>query len=296
MMNDIRTFTERIRIWAKSRQDLRAVILIGSQARQQPPADEFSDLDLVLFCANAAVYARDEDWLKAVGTPWLAVRSTTGRGDPEWDVVFDGVVKVDFVFCDLNLELQTAALAVVLQHSPYGFVYERGVRVLFDRENADAEGHFLTFPRQPLPNPTAKEFSQTIQRFFLQALRAARFLRRGELWRAARLINGGIKDPTLTILEWHARCSRETAPDTWYEGHFLEQWADPRVLSGMSAQFAACEPGALWNALFSSLESFRWTARETASRLGQVYPETVDAHITHEIQSLSDPDMLKDFV
>ena len=287
-MNDIRTFTERIKIWAKSRQDLRAVIIIGSQARQQQPADEFSDLDLVLFCSDAAVYAKDAAWMDAIGTPWLAVRSTTGRGDPEWDVVFEDGIKVDFVFSRYPEDLRTAPLISILEHSPYTFVYARGVRVLFDREIPASEGKLLSFPPQSYPNPTAEEFSQTVQRFFLQALRAARFLRRGELWRAARLINGGIKDPHLSMLEWHARCTRQPVPDTWYEGHFLEQWADSRAIHELSPQFAACEPGALWKALFASLESFRWTARQTAGRLGLVYPEIVDAHITREIESLRD--------
>ena len=283
-------YLKKISNWVAGRHDLRAVVLIGSQARQNPPADAFSDLDLVLFCSHVASYAADSSWLAELGKPWLAVRSTTGWGDPEWDVVFEDGVKVDFVFSRYPEDLRTAPLISILEHSPYTFVYARGVRVLFDREIPASEGKLLSFPPQSYPNPTAEEFSQTVQRFFLQALRAARFLRRGELWRAARLINGGIKDPYLSILEWHARCSREPAPDTWYEGHFLEKWADPRALRELPAQFAACEPAALWDALLASMVSFRWTAEETASQLGLVYPDKLDAWIYREIQSLRDPE------
>jgi aminoglycoside 6-adenylyltransferase len=288
-MSDFKELIKQIKAWAAARPEMRAVIVVGSQARQQPPADEFSDLDLVLFSANADVYARDDSWLRVISTPWLAVRNTTGCGDPEWMVVFADGAKVDFVFSNLPDEMKTAPLAALLQRSPYGFVYQRGVRVLFDRENPENEGSFLTFPRQVQTSPMVDEYSQTVQRFFLQALRSARFLSRGEVWRAARLINGGLKDSHLTMLEWHARSNRQPAPDTWYEGHFLERWADPRALSELPALFAAGEPDALWDALFASLESFRRVAGETAQALGLNYMVELEAQIAREIQTLREP-------
>jgi aminoglycoside 6-adenylyltransferase len=290
-MSDFTNLADRIRKWAKTRCDLRVVVIVGSQARAQPPADEYSDLDLVLFCANPDVYAVHAGWAESIGAPWLAVRGTTGRGDLEWAVVFEGGAKVDFVFTSLPEELRTAPLMALLQHSAYGFVYQRGARVLFDREHPEDENRILSFPGQAQSNPTYEEFCQAVQRFFLQGLRAARFLRRGELWRAARLINGGLKDPYLTLLEWHARSAQQPRSDTWYEGHFLEQWADPRALRELPGLFAACTPKDLWHALWASLEAMRWIAGETASQLGLVYPVDLDAQITQVIQSLREAGM-----
>ena len=285
-MDNFQGFLQKIRSWVVDNHDLRAVVVIGSQARQNSPADQFSDLDLVLFSTHAEVYARDEGWLEAIGTPWLAVRNTTGRGDPEWMVVFEGGAKVDFVFSRLAEELRTAPLRSILEYSPYSFAYARGVRVLYDRENPASESRIFPFPAQSEPNPTEDEFSQTVQRFFLQALRSARFLRRGELWRAVSLINGKLKDPYLTMLEWHAR---KNGSDTWYEGHFLEEWADPRAVHDLPGLFAAYDPAALWDALYASLAAFRWTAGETAGQLGLVYPADLDARITREIRNLRNP-------
>ena len=287
-MTNFKDLTGRIKIWAKARRDIRVVIVVGSQARLQPPADEFSDLDLVLYSSNEGEYTAQAGWLDAIGPHWLAVRSTTGRGDLEWMVVFEGGAKVDFVFASLAEELQAAPLTAILQGSPYGFVYQRGVRVLVDREKPENEDRFLYYALQPLQEPAAEEFSQTVQRFYLQALLAARILRRGEYWRAARLINSEMKSPYLTMLEWHVRSAGQPAPDTWYEGHFLEQWADPRALRELPGLFAACEPGALWRALYASLEAMRWIAGETANQLGLIYPAALDTHITGLIQALRD--------
>ena len=51
----------RIVAWAATRADIQAVIVIGSRARGSDPAhhpaDALSDLDLIVFTSNAAIYA-----------------------------------------------------------------------------------------------------------------------------------------------------------------------------------------------------------------------------------------------
>ena len=38
----------RVIAWAESQPDIRAIIVVGSRARRDSPADEWSDLDLVI--------------------------------------------------------------------------------------------------------------------------------------------------------------------------------------------------------------------------------------------------------
>lgn len=40
---------ERVISWAKDREDIKAIVIIGSRARDNVPADKWSDLDLVIF-------------------------------------------------------------------------------------------------------------------------------------------------------------------------------------------------------------------------------------------------------
>ncbi len=44
--------------WAREREDVRAVLVVGSQARTHPPADRWSDLDVVLFVDEPAAARR----------------------------------------------------------------------------------------------------------------------------------------------------------------------------------------------------------------------------------------------
>ncbi|MCI0396144.1 MAG: aminoglycoside 6-adenylyltransferase [Chloroflexi bacterium] len=102
--------------WAGEQPDLRAVVLVGSQAREDQPADAYADVDLVLFVLDPAVYAASAEWLATIGPLWLAVPNRTGRGDPEWLALFAGGYKVDFVFTSIQAgETLQQALAAFLE-------------------------------------------------------------------------------------------------------------------------------------------------------------------------------------
>ena len=42
--------------WAQAQPDIRAAIVVGSRARLDHPADEWSDLGLILFTTTPAAY------------------------------------------------------------------------------------------------------------------------------------------------------------------------------------------------------------------------------------------------
>ena len=58
---------ERITAWARGRDDVRAMALIGSRARRAHPADIWSDIDLIVLTAGPAdTYAAGIAWLAPV--------------------------------------------------------------------------------------------------------------------------------------------------------------------------------------------------------------------------------------
>ena len=73
----------RIIAWANVRSGVRGVVVVGSRARQDHSADEWSDLDLILFTDDIALYQEDGRWLDELGRVWIAVRGQTGHGDFE---------------------------------------------------------------------------------------------------------------------------------------------------------------------------------------------------------------------
>jgi hypothetical protein len=81
-------FQQNLIRWAESRADVQAVLLVGSLARDDHPADSWSDVDLILFVEDVEVFAREESWLAGFGKALLPVFERHESGDGEWLVLF----------------------------------------------------------------------------------------------------------------------------------------------------------------------------------------------------------------
>jgi aminoglycoside 6-adenylyltransferase len=69
MRKIIRSYEElikKITNWAKVRQDVRAAVILGSRARAIAPADEWSDLNIVLIVNSPSFYLDNTDWLNKI--------------------------------------------------------------------------------------------------------------------------------------------------------------------------------------------------------------------------------------
>src|SRR5512143_3928080 len=148
---------DAVAAWARGDEVVRAVLVVGSRARTTHAADEWSDLDLIIFTSDLPRFTASAGWLARIGDPWLAVPGRTGRGDPEWQALFPGGLKADFVFT--TAPNPARPLAALLRDSPYAFVYERGVRVLFDRLDLRGAEPVPAFAPAPLSRPTAGEYA-----------------------------------------------------------------------------------------------------------------------------------------
>ncbi len=257
--------------WAQAQPDIRAVVVIGSRARIDPPPDEWSDLDLIVFTSDLPKYAADNRWLASFGAIELAVITHSPRGDVEWIVVFDNGLKFDVLLAPIDplSPIDTADYDIVLQY---------GVRVLFDASAPDLKRAFERDP-QPVALPAAGEFAQAVQRFGLEALRAAKFIRRGDRWRAHVTLDCQLKSQLLTLLEWHT-LSADPGRRVWHDGRFIEQWADRRAVAALPQLSALHDPADLRRALFAMLDLYRWTAAETAQRLGLSHPGCTVQRVT----------------
>ncbi len=94
----------------------------------------------------------------------------------------------------------------------------------------------------------------------------------------------------LQMMEWHAHATRSWDYDTWFQGRFLEEWADPRALAGLRDAFAHYDADDIRRALFATMDLFRWLAMETAERLGYPYPTVGDARATELVRG-QQPDL-----
>jgi len=263
-----------ISAWANDQDDILALVVIGSRARKDHPADELSDLDLMLFAAEPQRYAADDAWLSRFGEIWLQRFKITGIGDPEWLVLYAGGLKVDFL-----LASATGNMTEMLFGPKYLFVTGRGVRVLVDKQNITDLGLFRKQKQLEWQKPDELRFSATINQFLLLTYRATNMLQRGEMWRAKMIIDGELRSLLLRHLEWQAKAVNGSGYDTWHDGRFLEEWADPRAMANLPQTFARYEKMETSQALLQMLYLAIQLGKETARLWHYSYPATNATHI-----------------
>jgi aminoglycoside 6-adenylyltransferase len=248
--------------WAREREDVRAAVVVGSQARADTPADRFSDLDVILLVDDPEPYAEDAGWVAEFGAPALTFLEDTAMGEQrERRVLYETGEDVDF-------PLIPVARVEYMEQSPNATrVLARGYRVLYDEIGvAERLARAATLAPAPVP-PTQRDFDQLAADFWYHALWTAKKLRRGEVFTALDCLDGYLKARIVTLLEWHAR-ALDPAVDTWHGGRFLERWADPGALAGFETAFARYELRDVARALWATIDLWQGLEEETARRLG----------------------------
>jgi aminoglycoside 6-adenylyltransferase len=304
----LKEIEERFTAWAGGQQDVRAVLVVGSRARADHPADPFSDLDLVVIANDPARYLDAADWLGAMGTVWVTfLEATAVGGGRERRVLFAGGHDVDFAIFPTSLFRHLARLLWLRRLRPahalvarddrrraeealaaFGSVLRRGVRVLLDKDGAATQ---VVRAARDLPAPVAAppsepEFLEAVNDFWYHALWTAKKLRRGELWTAHGCLDGSMKDLVLRVLGWQARATWGADYDTWHDGRFLEEWAAPRAVAGLRDAYAHYDGDDMRRALAATMDLYRSVATDTAERLGYPYPTEADEHVTRLVTGL----------
>jgi aminoglycoside 6-adenylyltransferase len=268
----------RLAAWSATQPDIRAVIVTGSRARGD--ADTWSDLDVLMFTREREKYAGDKGWFAGFGEVWASFTETSGSGDPIWFVLYEGSVKLDVTL--MAVEDAALDLEAILEAHPYKNVFARGVKVLYD---AKASPRMLPpKPVTPTAPPTAATFDAVVSEFLLEGATTAKFIARGDLWRAQRWMGDFMRRCLLRVIEWHAIGSGDER-DTWYGGRFMEQWADARFLAARLDIFAQFERGSMIRALRAMLDLMRLLGTETAARFELRYPAETHDKIAASIET-----------
>jgi aminoglycoside 6-adenylyltransferase len=262
VVQDTEAFLAAVAAWGSRRPDVQFAVLVGSHARAEYRADEWSDIDLILLVDDPAAMIADTGWLEELGRPLLTfVEPTAVGGFTERRVLFESGQDVDFVLLPATGAVELAASAEAVS------VFARGFWVLVDKLGiAPALDARVDAPATP-DLPDSRAFAQLTHDFWFHALWSAKKLRRGEVWIAKQGCDCYLKTLTVRLLAWHAQAA-DGSVDTWHRGRFLERWADPAALRDFRATFASCDPDDIARALWATVDLFERLERETAKRLG----------------------------
>jgi molybdopterin-guanine dinucleotide biosynthesis protein A len=246
--------------WAQERDDVRALVVVGSQARADVSADRWSDLDLILLLEDPEPYLQDAAWAEEFGRPVLTFLESTM--DEHWErrVLYETGEDVDFVLFPVSAAERVGSENVAA-------LLARGYRVLVDRIGIEEElAKIGAKPRQTI-SPTQHDFTELSSDFWYHAVWTAKKLRRGEVFTAISCLDGYMKARLVTLLGWHAQ-SIDPEVDTWHAGRFLERWADPGALAALESAYAHYDLRDVARALWATIDLWQGVEEETARRLG----------------------------
>ncbi len=97
-------------------------------------------------------------------------------------------------------------------------------------------------------------------------------LGRRELFRSRTVLDCDLRLQLQALVEMHARATKDTDADTWYNGRFMEAWADPDALTTLTKTYSNYDAKEIKQALLATTELISRLATETARARGYRFP------------------------
>jgi aminoglycoside 6-adenylyltransferase len=265
-MTGLLALRERVIAWVASAEWIEAAALFGATERRDRPADEWSDLDVLLVVPDPTEVVEDGAWPLEIGPAWISlVHDAPLPGIRVRQVLYEPGHDVDWVpvsWSDVDA-LSSDELAEVFGH---------GLRILRDPQGRLARALHAVGSNAGPSLPSEASFAWVVDDFLYQVVWAVKRLRRGELWRAKDDVDGYLKRHLLTMLTWHA-LARDPATTVFPEGRRLDAWVDPVAVARLPDTFARWDPQDIGRAILATLDLFADLARVVGTAARSRYPE-----------------------
>jgi aminoglycoside 6-adenylyltransferase len=255
-MDSPKKILKSIEKWAKNQENVRAVILLGSQARRGD-TDRLSDIDLHLIVENPNDFTEQDNWFEDFGPVWLSVFKRDNE-NVNLKIIYEGGVLVEFVISPKS--------AIEKMDSSLPPHYEPGYAVLDDKDKLTKILPKASGTARPPERPLEEDFQNTLSDFWLNAYHVAKYLWRRDLWRAKHhdwLMKGNL----LEMMGWHSLLISEQQSFTTYQGKGLQGWIAPETFTSLMTVFGRFYPADSWRALEDTIKIFTKLSNELAEFL-----------------------------
>jgi aminoglycoside 6-adenylyltransferase len=259
---------QQITTWAAAEPGIHGLVLIGSQARSAPPADAWSDADLMLLVDDPRRWMDDPAWLAQFGAVVCWFDEVVPLHGYRWSWYVKRALYSDLRYIDISI-LPHDSLDEVLEVNRHILVH--GYQVLYADDPTVLEARIRALPAaetQTGAPPGEAALGLVVSNLLFHVIWAMKKIRRGELWMATSCINGYMQELLLQLIEAHNFYVRQQPNALGYDGRFLEQRSAPAVLDHLkecSTRYDAAEAAASLGS-FIGLAEMIW--REVCARNG----------------------------
>jgi len=259
--------------FSKTCVEFRSAAIIGSRARKETPADEFSDLDITILSNDPEKHIYSTNWLDEIGEVNITfVENLPFGNDKERRVMFSDALDVDFAIVQ-------ASQAKVMFSSPEIInVFRKGFKILFDKDdlfshlNLSCRGDEQTKKQQP----SESDVQNTIQDFWYHCIWSLKKIQRGEIWTAKMCVDCYMKSLMLRMIEWDHQLDQKEPKDIWHNGRFFEDYVDQDIQEELKGCFSHYEKADIILALQNSMNLFSHLSKEVTKTLSIQYPQKAE--------------------
>ena len=262
-MNRYDELMKRLLAVCEAQPEIKAVIIVGSQAREISKADEYSDLDLIIACSEPQILLYENNIIGELGKPVYSFVEDTFAGEKERRILFENSLDVDMIVMTEERLIQLIRSNVATELMNHGFLlyYDGcGISEYIDKSSVVAKRHYTVLSEE--------QFRNLANDFFFHTVWAEKKIRRGELWTAIMCVNGYLKSKLLIVIEMYEHFIHGESYDTWHCGRMAEQWAEPFIVDKLGDCFSRYDADDLLSALTATRELFLTLAKECASAYG----------------------------
>jgi len=277
------TLLQKLTQYLQASEMIQAAFIVGSQARSDCPADQYSDIDIIVITTAPQQYFNSDDWLATIGVSCISVIEDSFLGGKARRILFDCGTDLDFlVFAkELVANISAGKLDWLLTRGYVVIKDELGIAEILKQARCRANQPAESFFRQDA-------FTNIVQNFWFHAVWAAKKMARGELWTAKYCLDVYMKRHVLTLIEQNARLSG--CKDAWYSGRFIERWADPCILNSLAAAFAHYDVQDMARALLATMGFFR----DMATKLPFDYPKQAEQFAYRRVKAIINLEEIQD--
>ncbi|RKN61273.1 aminoglycoside 6-adenylyltransferase [Paenibacillus ginsengarvi] len=254
--------------FAEKDSRIRLVTLEGSRTNPNIAADCFQDYDISYFVTDQESFKRDDEWLSIFGSRAMVQKPEAMELFPpelgnwfSYLILFEDGNKLDLTLIPLN-EVED-----YLNNS------DGLVEVLLDKDGIVDREVIATDRQYWVKQPTAGEFDDCCNEFWMASTYVVKGLARKELLFAADHLNEIIRPNLLRMMSWHIGSERGYTFSVGKHYKFIDRYLPADSWGQLVSTFDGTGYPSIWKSLFTCYELFRAYSGKVAEAFGYTYPD-----------------------
>lgn len=247
---------------------IRLVTLEGSRTNPTIPGDSFQDFDISYFVTEMDSFKENDQWLTVFGNRAMMQK-------PEDMELFPSELGNWFSYIILFEDGNKLDLTLI----PIGEVddyFENSdglVKVLLDKDGIVKKEGIANDRQYWIKKPTAKEFDDCCNEFWMTSTYVVKGLARKEILFAADHLNEIVRPNLLRMMSWQIGSKHGYSFSVGKNYKFIDRYLPADRWELLLSTYSENGYGIMWKSLFICYELFREYSRDVAATLGFPYPD-----------------------